>query len=94
MKIGLGEDLPFAMAGLRDGERFTIVTCAPTPDLAAIHDRMPVILTPDSEAAWLAGADPAEVLRPYEGRLVARDDPDPPRESPPPPSPRQGDLFG
>ncbi|MCU0906996.1 MAG: SOS response-associated peptidase [Rhodobacteraceae bacterium] len=43
----------------RDGVRLVtvaIVTCAATGPLAAVHDRMPVILTPDTRALWLGEA--------------------------------------
>ena len=56
---------PFAFAGLwnwtkLDGEWLasaTILTCAPNPVVARLHDRMPVILPgAEAESAWL-GAD-------------------------------------
>ncbi|MHB1536172.1 MAG: SOS response-associated peptidase [Acidimicrobiales bacterium] len=37
-----------------------IVTCAANAALAAIHDRMPVVLAPESWAAWLDPGTPAE----------------------------------
>jgi putative SOS response-associated peptidase YedK len=43
----------------RDGVRMVtvaVVTCAATGPLAAVHDRMPVILTPDTRALWLGEA--------------------------------------
>jgi len=43
----------------RDGVRLVtvaIVTCAATGPLAKVHDRMPVILTPDTRALWLGEA--------------------------------------
>ncbi len=46
----------FAFAGLRDGDRFVIITCRPIASIAHIHDRMPVVLDSESAAAWL---DPA-----------------------------------
>jgi putative SOS response-associated peptidase YedK len=48
------------------------VTCAPTPEVAAVHDRMPAILEPAHCSGWLgeAEADPAALLRPYPGRLA------------------------
>jgi putative SOS response-associated peptidase YedK len=63
----------FAFAGLwaalptRDQSQVlhscTIVTCAPNGLISPIHDRMPVILAPDSEAAWLdPGLEPEELL--------------------------------
>jgi putative SOS response-associated peptidase YedK len=75
----------FAFAGLYDtwhdaaGNElwtFSICTTEANKDMAPIHDRMPVILSPDEEAAWL---DPArqdresvgQLLHPYpDGRLA------------------------
>jgi putative SOS response-associated peptidase YedK len=60
--IGLQDKRPFAFAGLYerwespDGENFdtcTIVTTAANEVLAPIHDRMPVILSPQKYAQWL-----------------------------------------
>ena len=65
---------PFAFAGLwaswrpkgRDDvealRTFTILTTAATPALAEVHDRMPVLLAPQAEAAWLDPATPASVI--------------------------------
>ncbi len=50
----------FAFAGLMDATRFTILTCAPHGDIAHIHNRMPVILSPGNEAGWL---DPGTSFR-------------------------------
>lgn len=47
----------FAFAGLRDGDRFAMVTTAPLPAIAHIHDRMPAVLAPEAEAQWLAGGE-------------------------------------
>lgn len=81
----------FAFAGLSDGARVVIVTCAPAADIAHIHDRMPVILDAADEARWcdprLAFAEVAALLRPTPpGLLTANEDR--------PPPPRQPDLFG
>ena len=43
----------FAMAGLTDGDNFTIVTMVPAAAIAHIHSRMPVIIDANSEASWL-----------------------------------------
>jgi len=61
--IRLGSQEPFAMAGLWEAwrdpatgetlESCTLVTTAPAPALAPIHDRMPVILSPQHYAEWL-----------------------------------------
>jgi len=79
----------FGMAGLTDGERYTIITCAPAPAIAHIHNRMPVILPQAACEAWLSTASfasVAEVLTPYDGKLQFEE------ETPPPPL--QRDLFG
>ncbi len=79
----------FAFAGLIGEGAFTIITCQPEASIGHIHDRMPVILAPQSEGAWIDPATPfeavASLLTPYrcgplaaEGELNA----DP-----------QGDLF-
>jgi putative SOS response-associated peptidase YedK len=64
---------PFAFAGLwatwrgrPDVEPLrtcAIVTTRASAQLHRIHDRMPVMLPPDAEAAWLDAATPAAVLR-------------------------------
>jgi putative SOS response-associated peptidase YedK len=63
---------PFAFAGLwsvwRGGEEVapirscSILTTAANPAVAPLHDRMPVILPRDAEAAWLDAATPSGVL--------------------------------
>ena len=90
-RIGLADGNLFAFAGLTDGERFTIVTCRPSPTIAHIHDRMPVMLAADVEARWLDPGVPftdvSGLLVPYEaGPLKAVEE-----TSPPDPQP---DLFG
>jgi len=74
----------FGLAGLYDVWRSpsgvelqtcTIITCPPNTVLAPIHDRMPVILLPEEEDAWL-DPDLSEVeqitgyLRPYPAELL------------------------
>ncbi|MEX0693599.1 MAG: SOS response-associated peptidase [Rhodospirillales bacterium] len=78
-----------AMAGLTDGERFTIVTCPPAAEIAHIHNRMPVILPPGAVDVWLSSApfrSAAETLVPYGGVLAFEEEI--------PPKPLQSDLFG
>ncbi|HSV28900.1 MAG TPA: SOS response-associated peptidase [Candidatus Omnitrophota bacterium] len=78
----------FAFAGLVDGERFTMVTCAPAPSVAHVHDRMPSVLSPAAEADWLDPAVPfadvAANLEPYREALDVAVDED---------KPAQGSLF-
>ena len=71
---------PFAFAGLwakatrGDGSSVhscAIVTCAPGEVVAPIHDRMPVILAPEAEGAWL---DPEAGERELLELLVPTDD--------------------
>lgn len=81
---------PFAFAGLTDGARFTLVTCAAGPDVAAVKDRMPVVLEETAEEAWIDPAAPFEAVAallapPARGRLAAVEDV--------PPPPRQASLF-
>lgn len=72
--IHSSDGTPLGFAGLWaswkdpvDGERIrtcTIITGSPNDLVAPIHDRMPVILQPDTWAAWLDPAnDDAEALR-------------------------------
>ena len=77
-------------AGLFDADRFVIITCAPAAAIANVHDRMPVILPPETEDPWLdpnsSSAALAALLAPFIGGIAAV-------EERPPPSP-QSDLFG
>lgn len=68
--ITRADHAPFAFAGLASTwGTCAIVTTAATPDLADLHDRMPVILEPGLEDAWLAprtGTEAAmDLLRPF-----------------------------
>lgn len=59
---------PLYMAGLWREEKgeplplFVILTRAAAPELAGIHDRMPVILPDTQIAAWLMSPDPEAVM--------------------------------
>ena len=84
--VALTDRRLMALAGLWEnwrspaGERvrsFAIVTTAPNALLAALHDRMPVILAPETWPLWLGerSADPDQlksVLKPYpaEGMVI------------------------
>ena len=46
----------FAFAGLWEGGTCTILTTAANDLMRPLHDRMPVILDPASEASWLERA--------------------------------------
>jgi len=62
------DEAPFAFAGLwsswraPDGSRLrtcTIITTAANATIASLHDRMPVILAPEAEQAWLDPRTPS-----------------------------------
>jgi putative SOS response-associated peptidase YedK len=73
MRIHDPADRPLALAGLWTGRQdpesgvwhrtFTIVTTRPNAFMAPIHDRMPVVVPPDSWARWLdrGTRDPGEL---------------------------------
>lgn len=73
----LPNDEPFAVAGIWRptddwGDAYSMVMTDGCPQMAETHDRMPVILTPDTYAQWQDG-DPADALqlcRPYAGTLA------------------------
>jgi putative SOS response-associated peptidase YedK len=74
-RFSLASGEPFAFAGLETFGEATILTCAPNPLVARLHDRMPVILDgPDAEAAWLTadlGADDLlSLCHPLDERLM------------------------
>jgi putative SOS response-associated peptidase YedK len=69
--ITRGDRAPFAFAGLwsiwygEDGAKLrtcTILTTAANSTIAGLHDRMPVILAPGAETAWLDVQTPRELL--------------------------------
>ena len=66
----LGGGQPFAIAGfLRDtpgmGEAFSLLTTAPSPDVAPYHNRQVVLLPRAQWARWLESPDPVgDLLRP------------------------------
>lgn len=70
-RISTEDDSVIAMAGFRTDDRFTILTCSPTPSIAHIHNRMPVLLTHETTAEWLnpdnSFADLKDLLKPYAG---------------------------
>lgn len=80
----LHDGAPFAFAGLwtqrRDPqseapvESCTIVTTRPNELVASVHDRMPVILAPEAEEAWLASdlerQHVRSLLRPLDASLL------------------------
>jgi len=43
---------------------FTILTTTPSADVAAVHDRMPVVVSPADRDLWLGAETPADALLP------------------------------
>lgn len=60
------DDSLFAIAGLVRDDRFTMLTCAPGPDIAPYHDRQIVILPMAKWAVWLGTANERPPLDPLE----------------------------
>jgi len=81
--IGMADRSPFALAGIwkevldrKTGElqdQYLVITCQPNPLLAAIHDRMPLIIDVADYDAWLsAEPPPLHLLRSFPGeRMMA-----------------------
>ncbi|HAH06116.1 MAG TPA: hypothetical protein DCM05_06245 [Elusimicrobia bacterium] len=69
VRFTLMDGSPFAFAGLWEDDRFAIVTTTPNRLVAAVHDRMPAMLLPEEEDAWLAEEAGEEtllgLLKPY-----------------------------
>jgi putative SOS response-associated peptidase YedK len=76
--IGMADGNPLSFAGLWDRwvskqsgevlESCTIVTTSPNRLMAELHDRMPVIVSPEERSVWLHGSpdEARHVLRPYD----------------------------
>jgi putative SOS response-associated peptidase YedK len=67
---------PLLMAGIYDerpdgAPAFAVLTTASRPPIAAVHDRMPVLLSREGARGWLLG-QPPRVLRPDPVPLAAR----------------------
>ncbi|MGE3364020.1 MAG: SOS response-associated peptidase [Rhizobiaceae bacterium] len=79
--IAMKDGSPFALAGIYDDWRnpktgevvrtFCVVTCPPNELMTTIHDRMPVILHPESYARWIGPElDPSDLMRPFPAELM------------------------
>ncbi len=79
--IQVDDSAPFAFAGLYELYKeellsCTILTTSPNKLMSKLHDRMPVILSPDDYDRWLEPSlnrveDVEDLLRPYAGKLRA-----------------------
>lgn len=80
--IGMKDGAPFGLAAIWENWKhpesgvyirtFCILTCPANDLIAAIHDRMPVILPPSAYERWLSPmeADPHDLLVPYPAELM------------------------
>ncbi|AKU99822.1 hypothetical protein AKJ09_06486 [Labilithrix luteola] len=63
---------PFAMGGVVIGKGAAIVTTEPLPEIAEVHDRMPLVLTPGDWRRWLDGKSAAPTLSGFESFAVSK----------------------
>jgi putative SOS response-associated peptidase YedK len=81
-RIGRRDGRPLAFAAIwdvwtapggRELAQVATLTCAPNADVAAVHDRMGVLLEPADVAQWLDGdeTEAGALLRPYPDGLLA-----------------------
>ncbi|MFC0804797.1 SOS response-associated peptidase [Ensifer sp. P24N7] len=79
--IAMKSGEPFALAGIwetwrnpdtdEDIRTFCVITCPPNDMMAAIHDRMPVILHPEDYERWLSPeAEPYDLMKPFPAELM------------------------
>lgn len=79
--VAMSDGTPFGLAGIWENWKdpassewirtFAIITTDSNELVAAIHDRMPVILAPADYARWLGEeSDPGDLMRPYPAALM------------------------
>lgn len=64
------ERRPFLMAGIYDRDRFSLLTIDAPARFAAIHGRLPFVLTVDQAVSWLMGDYEAILNQPYASLLA------------------------
>ena len=94
--IGLGRQ-PIYMAGIYryvdDAAVFAILTRDPSPVIAHIHNRMPVILPKNVHDAWLGGGNANQVYAAAIDDVVFSEAESKPQEAPETPEPEQLSFF-
>lgn len=72
--IGMADGAPFLMAGVWDNWRgddtAAIITTHANSLMTPIHDRMPVIVSPQQAAEWIFGENPEQLLKPFAPELM------------------------
>lgn len=76
-------------------ETATLMTIAPNAELAAIHDRMPVIIAPEDYETWLTGEaeEAARLIRPAPDGSFSLEPTVIGRSAPPRPEPKKPDQL-
>lgn len=106
-RVILKEEQLFAVAGLWElwsdpstGQvvhSCTVITQEPNEFMAGLHDRMPAILTPDTERLWIDGdlsaTEALQLLQPIDSDLMDAYPLDPVTGMPPEDGPQQLSLF-
>jgi putative SOS response-associated peptidase YedK len=60
-----------AGSALSENQQFALITCEPNEMIAAIHDRMPVLLHPEDYEWWISSAeDPRDLMKPFPADLI------------------------
>ena len=52
-RFGAENEVPLLLAGVRDETRFSVVTTSPNAVVSPVHDRMPLVLSPQEAVWWL-----------------------------------------
>ena len=52
-RFGAENEVPLLLAGVRDETRFSVVTTSPNAVVSPVHDRMPLVLSPQEAVGWL-----------------------------------------
>lgn len=52
-RFGAENEVPLLLAGVRNETRFSVVTTSPNAVVSPVHDRMPLVLSPQEAVWWL-----------------------------------------
>lgn len=63
-RFSRADNLPILMAGIWQGDRFSILTREPDEIVGAVHDRMPVTTNVEEARLWLSGDAQLNALQP------------------------------
>ena len=57
-RVGAENEVPLLLAGVRDETCFSVVTTSPNAVVSPVHDRMPLVLSPQEAVWWLRASWP------------------------------------